>query len=476
MKVAVSIAISIIAVTLRAETARYEVRYDGGPTIHVKASLPAGDGRLLIAKGGGIDHLPDQWATFVKSVRVTSGGSGIAAAPAGKEGWTLPASGALELEYDVSLEYADGQWPAGNEQAGRRFPNALFTVTKTLFVYTSGTTDARVRFVVPAGGNVAVPWERGTDGEYRAPNVASLTNNAIVMGTFPSTNVKVGAFDVTVATPGMPVTPPLLAKALAQIGALATDLFDKTPPGKYVMTFFAEPSEDGESYESSAAITSPAPFDTVGMIVTGNTLVHELLHHWFGGQLAPAEHDSIAWFTEGFTEYYANVAVARSGAVPQDVMLKKIANMTSGYLYFHESSLFSGVPLGDAGKRKGAYRFGVYNGGWAIALSLDVLIREETRGKKSLDDVVRLLYTTHSGKPITLADIASAASTVAGRDLSDFFQTYVVKRNELPLAETLMKLGLDLRGQPYAADIYIVPVASPTAAQSSMRQRIFGKR
>jgi predicted metalloprotease with PDZ domain len=473
MKIAAVTALLLSAKVASADTARYEVRYDGR-TMHVKASLPAGDGRLLIAKGGGIDHLPSQWATFVRDVRVTSGGSVVTASPAGKEGWTTPASGPLDVEYDVSLEYADAPWPAGNEQAGRRFTNALFTVTKPLFLYTSSTTAARVRFVLPSQHRVAAPW-RADGSELIAPDIRSLTNNSIVLGSFPSTNVKVGAFDVTVATPGMAATPPLLSKALAQIGVVATNLFNDTPPGKYVMTFFAEPSEDGESYESSAAITSPAPFDNVGMIVTGNTLVHELLHHWFGAALAPVEHDSIAWFTEGFTEYYANVAVARSGAVSQDVMLKKIANMTGGYLYFLNSSNFSGVPVGEAGKRKGAYRFGVYNGGWAVALSLDTMLREETGGRKSLDDVMRLLYDTHGRtvKPIALADIAAAASRIAGRDLTAFFDTYVTKRNELPIGETLAKLGLDLRGQPYAADMYVVPVASPSVRQTALRKSIF---
>lgn len=53
------------------ETARYDIRYQGGRTLQVTARLPAGDGRLLIAQEGGIDHLPHQWATFVQNILVT---------------------------------------------------------------------------------------------------------------------------------------------------------------------------------------------------------------------------------------------------------------------------------------------------------------------------------------------------------------------------------------------------------------------
>ena len=457
----------LFATSVSAATATYEVRYTGGNLIHVRAALPPGDGRLLIAKAGGIDHLPDQWATFVRDLRV----EGASATPAGKEGWTVDATRAIDVRYDVALDYAAGKWPSGNEQSGRLFPNALYTVTKPLFLYTSGTTDADVRFVVSPSWRVATPWRSVGERTYRAETIDTLTNNTIVIGEFPSTHVRVGGFDATVATPGMSEVPPLLAKSLAQIGVVATKVFDKTPPGTYLMTFLHEDDEDGESYASSGAVASPHPFDRTGMIVTGNTMVHELFHHWIGGAIGPVEHDSMAWFTEGFTEYYANVAIARSGAVPPDLLMRKFTNMVSGYLYFLNSSLFSGVPVADAGKRKGAHRFGVYNAGWTIALSLDVQLRSESNGKRSLDDVMRLLYERHglAKQPLTVAAVQATVEEIGGHSYADFFQNYVLKRNELPVSDTLRKLGVEMRGQPYAADMYLVNVKD-----TDLRRKMFG--
>ena len=456
----------LAATSVSAATATYEVRYSGGNVVHVRAILPAGDGHLLIARGGGIDHLPDQWATFVRDLKV----EGATATPAGKEGWTVDVTRALDVRYDVALDYAVGKWPAGNEQSGRLLPDALYTVTKPLFLYTSGTTDADIRFVVSPGWRVATPWRSLGERAYRAESVETLTNNTIVIGDFPSTHVRVGGFDAIVATPGMREMPPMLAKSLAQIGVVATNIFDKTPPGTYLMTFLHEDDEDGESYASSGAVASPHTFDRTGMIVTGNTMVHELFHHWIGGAIGPAEHDSMAWFTEGFTEYYANVAIARSGAVPPDLLMRKFTNLTSGYLYFLNSSLFSGVPVADAGKRKGAYRFGVYNAGWAIALSLDVQLRSESKGKRSLDDVMRLLYERYGlvKKPLTLAAVQSAVEEIAGRSFAAFFENYVSKRNDLPLSDTFQKLGIEMRGQPYAADMYLINVK-----ETSLRRAMF---
>lgn len=467
-------ALVLFAAHAHADTARYAVSYSGGTRVNVRAHLPAGDGRLLVGQGGGIDQLPDQWATFTREIRVTT----ATITPRGAEGWNLSTKEAIDLDYSIDLTYAMEKWPAGNEQSGKRFVGGtLYTRTKPLFLYTTGVTDAVVTFEIPKSWKIAAPWPL-RQGVYIAGSVQSLTENSVVLGRFPSTDLRVGSFDVTVATPGEARPPVKLAAALQQLGTEAGRLFKGTPPGRYVLTFFRADEEDGESYESSAALTSPYSFDDESMIVTGNTVVHELLHHWLGGMIAPADHDSLSWFTEGFTEYFANVTLSRSGAVSPRLMRAKLANMASGYLYFMNSSLFHGVTLADAVQKKGAYRLGVYNGGWATALSLDVMLRSESRGKRSLNDVIRLLFTRfgQTSKPVTEKDIVAAASDVAGHDLRAFFDHYVQARNDLPLAETFTKLGLELRGQPYAADMYLTEAPHATARQRALRASLLGEK
>jgi predicted metalloprotease with PDZ domain len=477
------IASLLLTIGAGAQTGHYVVTYDGGGTMHVRASLPAGDGRLLVATGGGIDHLPNEWATFVRNIRATeTTGADVAIRSIGKEGWRSMSSGPLTLDYEVDLSYARGKWPAGNEQAGRLFFDAdgttartLFTITKPLFVYTTGLREAVVRFALPRSWNAATPWTVEGDS-FRVSNATRLTRNSVVLGVFPSQRLRVGTFEATVATPGLPDATSTLATVLRQMGVVALKLFPGTPPGAYLMTFFREDTEDGESFEDSAALTSPDPLDETGMVITGNTVVHELLHHWFGGMLQPASRDSLAWFSEGFTEYYANRILARSGSVPAALMRRKLANVLTGYTYFFESPLYNGVSLASAGLRKGSYRFGVYNGGWAVALSLDVQLRTESNGRRSLDDVLVLLFQRHgvSGRPLTERDVQRAVSDVAGRDMAPFFARYVDAHEALPLRETLGALGLSLRGQPYAADLYLTDVDRPSRAQLRLRTELFG--
>jgi predicted metalloprotease with PDZ domain len=302
--------------------------------------------------------------------------------------------------------------------------------------------------------------------------VDQLSENSIVLGKFARQRLRVGALDLTIATPSESIVPGELGKVVSQLGALAGELFPNTPPDQYLLTYFCEPAEDGEAYTSSAAFTSPHSFAQVNLIVSGNSLVHELLHYWIGGRIRAVDSEQLAWFEEGFTEYYANRILALSGAVSASDIRARTANLLSGYEYFFASPLFDDVTLKDAGKRKGSFRFGNYNGGWAIALALDIRIREATGGRASLDTAMGDLFAKHglTGSAVTLIDIAAAASAAAGEDLAPYLAEHVETRKKLPTAELMRSLGWELIGRPYAADMILVESGGPTA----LRRAILG--
>ena len=110
-----------------------------------------------------------------------------------------------------------------------------------------------------------------------------------------------------------------------------------------------------------------------------------------------------------------------------------------------------------AGENKGKYRFLVYNGGWAVAMALDVTIMEKTDGKKTLDDFMEAMFNKYSTTPYTFTDLVKTANEVAGSDLSDFFAQYVEGTKLLPLRDYLGKLGYKMLDVLYDAEIYLIP-------------------
>jgi len=79
---------------------------------------------------------------------------------------------------------------------------------------------------------------------------------------------------------------------------------------------------------------------------------------------------------------------------------------------------------------------------------LDLLIRERTENRKSLDDVMRLMNAEFAKAGKTYRDsldVRLSAEKVAGGSFDDFFARYVAGAEALPYREVLELAGLELR-------------------------------
>ena len=153
---------------------------------------------------------------------------------------------------------------------------------------------------------------------------------------------------------------------------------------------------------------------------------------------------------EGITVYYDALLVTRSGlASPKDYLARLSGNIdrlqkSPGRLKqtLEGSSLdvwtssFSG--LGGDNKTVSYYVKGP-----VVAFLLDARVRQETKGAKSLDDVMRLAYERYSGeKGFTAEQFRKTAEEVAGGDLRAWFKKAVGSTEELDYAEALDWFGL----------------------------------
>jgi len=87
-----------------------------------------------------------------------------------------------------------------------------------------------------------------------------------------------------------------------------------------------------------------------------------------------------------------------------------------------------------------------YNKGAILGLLLDLEIRRQSAGAKSLDDVMRYLYTEFykQNRNYTPADFQKACELMAGSSLQEFFVKYVRGREELDYDAALAGVGLRL--------------------------------
>jgi predicted metalloprotease with PDZ domain len=101
---------------------------------------------------------------------------------------------------------------------------------------------------------------------------------------------------------------------------------------------------------------------------------------------------------------------------------------------------------------------------------LDLLVRGRSKGKASLDEVMRQMYEEFylkspnnsyylRGRGYQVEDLQRVASQVAGFDLSDFFRRHVYDVEMLPYDEAFGYVGLRLSKtpakQPYNAGLTV---------------------
>ena len=475
----------VFGLTQVTSAAATDQRYDititdpNGARAAVVASIDVGGVYLSVRNGG--NDLPNGFATFVnlKSVR-DQNGDVVSFARDSVSRWKLARSvDRARVEYDVDFSYTRGEWPSGNEQAGKWEAGALYTVTKPLFVIGSRSAPARVSFSLPSGWRVGTPWKAvaGNRNEFDVADEISLTDNSIILGRFTSEELSAGPFTFTLATFGRTVDAArLMSQAIGPVAREYVRIFPTTRPTSYLMTVFSGAEDDGEAFAQSFAFRMGVAPTAANKVMWATTLAHELFHFWNGHLLRGTDGIASAWLSEGTTEYYANRTLLRTGAFNPCTFLSKAENMSGLYVYFRTQPMFDSVTLAQAGSRRTRYRFGVYNGGWATAFALDREIAKATSGRARLDDVMRELFRRHGSDntQYSIEEVFAIASTIAGRPMQPFLTKYVEGKELLPMRELFKEIGINADFISYTGEGYFRFAENPTQSQRKAWQEYSG--
>src|SRR5207248_659315 len=103
-----------------------------------------------------------------------------------------------------------------------------------------------------------------------------------------------------------------------------------------------------------------------------------------------------------------------------------------------------------------------YNKGEILGVLLDLAIRNQTKGAKSLRDLLQYMNKTYAYGSRYFNDtegVREATDAVSGADMKTFFRKYISGLDELPYNEMLQRVGLRVIEQrvvtPYAGFISV---------------------
>ncbi|MCC7277556.1 MAG: M61 family metallopeptidase, partial [Chromatiaceae bacterium] len=322
-------------------------------------------------------------------------------------------------------------------------------------------------------------------GLYEADDYEDLIDHPVEMGVFSLIPFRVLGIPHWLSLTGRHrADESRLQRDLPRICATHAALFGELPIDRYL--FLTQVTADGygglEHRYSTSLLCARDDLPGEGMVkpTPGYTRFlglcsHEYFHLWHvkrirpqafvGAGLEQEVHTRLLWVFEGITAYYDELALVRSGCIEETGYLALLAETISRVLRtpgrllqtLAESSFDAWTKFYRPDENSPNAIVSYYAKGALVALALDLVIRRETAGAQSLDDVMRALWERHGRTGIGLEErgLEALAAEVTGLTLEPFFRLALDSTEDLDLAGPLadMGIGMRLRGARHAKDL-----------------------
>ncbi len=441
----------------------YEIRVDpadlSGFTVEMRVRRAGDTVRIAMAAHPEYD---DRYWRYVENLSAESRGARLTVTREENTLWRISAPGGdLNVKYRIHLPPQTtptrAAWRPFISPAG----GLVGDLHSLMYVVGATSAPARVTLDIPGGWAIASGLEPTHDPRtFAASSVALLLDSPIAIGQFRRWDFAEKGVPHTVVYLSQPDATPFdsvsFIAGIRRLVSEALKIFGKPPYHSY--TFIYQDGADG-ALEHLNSVTIGAKSQNLAQGLTGvfQITAHEFFHTWnlmhvrpverVGVRYRPAEQTSELWWGEGVTIYFSDLLLRRAKLPVFDPtriarLEYEIADylLTPGYsrISAERASRASGDPpaLGDDFAS-------VYLQGELLGAMLDLMIREATHGRRSLDDVMRTLsdrFTPQHG--INGRDIERAAHDVCGCDAHPFFESYVRGARPIDFDHYLRAIGL----------------------------------
>jgi predicted metalloprotease with PDZ domain len=389
--------------------------------------------------------------------------------------------GTVHATYKLFGNKVDGTFVAVDEShAHINFPATV--------MWAEGFDDRpiRVTFELPQNSTWKIATQLYPTADtltFTAPNFQYLMDSPVEVSDFVLRTFQVASLD--------PGGPPRTIRVVAH--AQATDaefdtyfagvqklvreeqaVFGEFPdyePGYYTFLADALPWDDGDGMEhrNSTVMT--------GHRLSLATVAHEFFHNWNVERIRPEGLEPFdfrdvnmsgeMFLAEGFTQYYGNLSMLRTGLTSADDLSSFAGDMnyvlnTPGSSYRSAMDMSRLAPLVDGSandfpKYWNNTFVSYYSFGDVLALGLDLTLRARSDSRITLDDFMRAMWLTYGkpggpapglvGKPYTIADVQTQLANISHDPAfaANFVKHYIAGTEKLDYASLLSRAGFVLR-------------------------------
>ena len=446
--------------------------------LHAQMQIPASPGTLTLYYPKWIpgEHGPTGPIEGLTGLRFTANGQILNWRRDLQDGWTfhveVPAGAAV---VNASLDCVS---PAGREgrigsPGGVNMTDKMMVlVWNTVLLYPAGpasdelTYDASLR--LPPGWKFGTPLpvasQSGGEIKFKAASLTTLVDSPVIAGEYlrvePLAENPHVEMDIAADSPGALEAPAEDFQHYRDMVVQARMMFGAEHYRDYHFLYsLSDHVAHGglEHHESNdSRVAERAMVDPEARLLRAGLLTHEYVHSWNGKYRRPADlttpdyekpmQDDLLWVYEGLTSYLGDVLSGRSGLRTPEEFRDALAQIAAdldhrpGRSWRNLQDTADGVPaMQGAPKEWVSWRreLDYYDEDVLNWLWVDTIIRQQTQGKKSMDDFCHLFHGGQSGPPevktYTFNDVVNALNEIAPYDWRGFWTARLQSHGPAPL-------------------------------------------
>ncbi|MBU2976940.1 PDZ domain-containing protein [Alteromonas sp. C1M14] len=328
--------------------------------------------------------------------------------------------------------------------------------------------------------HIETSMPRHDAGHYISANYEELIDHPVFMGECVTDAITVKGVEFVFLYSGhTPVNTQRICQDMIPICEHHLTLFGEPAPiSRYVfMTLLSDTGFGGLEHRSSTALLYPR-FDlplqreggkrTDSYITFLSLCCHELFHTWHVKRLRPKVllspdlsqevYTPQLWIYEGFTSFYDDLTLARTGLISPRKYLEIVGQnltrlqVTAGRKKQSVASssfdAWTKFYKQDASAPNNIVSY--YTKGGIIAFGLDLLLREKSDGKVTLDHLMQALWAQFGQDELGTEDavIETVCKDTFNIDITDFINKVVYGTFDVPLSDWLEQIGVSLHTRP----------------------------
>jgi predicted metalloprotease with PDZ domain len=431
---------------------------------HATLKIPASAGDLTLYYPKWIpgEHAPDGPVNDVAGLKFSASGKTLKWRRDLLDGFTIHVEvPAGETTVDAELDFLSPATFAGGFSAGSSATDKMAVISwNQVLLYPKGWKSDDINYTatlkIPDGWKFGTPLpvtsQSGNEIKFATVSLTTLVDSPVITGEFlkvvPLAQDPLTEMDIAADSAAALDAPAEVWQQYKNLVEQANKLFGAHHYRDYhflysmsdhVAHFGLEHHESDDSRVDERALV-----DETARKLSAGLLPHEYVHSWNGKYRRPADlatpdyqqpmQDDLLWVYEGLTNYLGEVLTGRSGLLTQDQVRDELGITASvldhlpGRAWRNLQDTADAAPelyFSPRAWRSVRRSTDFYDEDTLNWLWVDVIIRQQTKGQKSIDDFCKLFHGAPSSgpmvKPYTFDDVVNSLNQVVAYDWRGFW-------------------------------------------------------